>query len=345
MHLRKHLSLSVLALGITTLSSTPVAFAGTYTPPTCTSLGVSVPCDATAYGAGFELFFVNATVNDQLYAYNEVFADNNQFFDDLDSDYDIGFELNASFRFGTGKDLTARWEHIDTSVTQTRTTLSNGFGQTVSLTGFDITNSSFFDNNDFVIAGGTPLSAKFKYDFDAVDLEMGQHIDLGDNMDLRVHAGLQYLHIDFTKSLDEITCVERETYIEMETDTDAIGGRVGVDAAYFLGKGFHLVGHASFSLLMGDIDTELRGYSDTANDRKLVLRETHHFESDYSVIPAGMLKTGLNFGTDILNGHAMLEAGWRWEGFYQSLRWDPQPGSAFENFTFSGPYLMASFLI
>lgn len=336
MIISKKMGLALMAMGMSSM-----AFAGTYTPPACTSHAVTIPCEGNAWDVGFEVLWVDTTTHDQNYAFSNNDLGSEYVFAAVNPDYQFGFELNGSYHFATGNDLTVRWTRIhndqDDVITAKNTQVLTNYG-------FGL-NESFFAENTLVL-DGTKVTSSHDYEFDAINAELGQHIDVGDDMDLRVHAGLQYARIDYTKALRFTnSSTSDETLLTMDSELDAIGARVGADASYALSGGFSFVGHASLSLLIGEVESELNARADDSDNRgQLKLRQHAEFESDEVVVPAGMIKVGFNYGADLLGGQMALEGGWRWEGYFQSTRFVPAAGADFENFTFSGPYLAISYL-
>lgn len=332
MNLTKKLALAVVAFGISS-----AAFAGSYSAPACTSHAVTIPCADSAWGVSFEVFWAQATANDQLYAVSGNATSSVFDFAQVDPDYKFGFELAGAFQFSTGNDLTVRWTRAhshnnDAFKAGTDTTIQSDLR---------VGSSAFFAEN-MVAATDSNVVAKHNYEFDSIALELGQHIDVGSDMDLRVHAGLQYARVDYDKSV-RFTADSAEHSFNFDSEFDGVGARVGADGAYNLGNGYSAVAHVALSLLAGEIESQSRAFQAGANTG-LALKEEVNFNSDVVVVPAGSLKAGLNYASDMFDGHMSLEGGWRWDGYFNSMRFSPAFGADFENFTFSGPYLAVSYV-
>lgn len=351
MDLRKKLALALVALSVS-----GVAAAGTYTPPACTAVGVTVPCENSGWDIGFEAFFVQATSNYQIFANDSLASDNstrNFGAYGVNPDYKFGFQLEGSFHFGTGNDITVAWEHADDSSDTNVINATNGVNLALLVSVANTSNLEVVTNlgniNGFGITNR--VFASHNYEFDAVNAEFGQHIDVGSDVDMRVHAGLQYARIEYTKSNSWIgnevnsqqqTIADATHLMSLESEFEGIGARFGTDMAYQLGDGFALVGRASASLLVGNIDTNNR--LAVANAAGTVTDAVSVSSSEESVVvPAGMGKLGARYAADVFDGNLSVEGGWRWEGYFQSMRFGT-PGFNTENFTFSGPYVSVKYV-
>ena len=56
-----------------------------------------------------------------------------------------------------------------------------------------------------------------------------------------------------------------------------------------------------------------------------------------------MGKIAARYAADVWDGNFSVEGGWRWEGYYQSMRFG-SVGSNTENFTFHGPYIALKYV-
>lgn len=118
-------------------------------------------------------------------------------------DSDWGFRLEGSYHFGTGNDVTIEWTWFD-----------NDFG-----------------------TNGTAGYRNAKYN--VVNVEMGQHVDMGEMFDMRFHGGFQYANFQ-QQRFDTAAA----TY-----DNKGIGPRFGFDSSYDFGNGFMLTGGSDMALL------------------------------------------------------------------------------------------------
>ena len=179
----KRLSLALVALGLTA----PV-FASTCNPFTVTvpnqQGGFTVGVDAlylrpsapnTSYGATLGTFSVGPTPA-ALITVNAPVTINS-----VDPTYHWGFDVTAAYRFPcTGNDVSLSWTHL-------------GQGQ-------------FTDSDSKPIFTTSPLpgaatltanaSSSQTFKLDAVDLDVGQKLNIGDYFLLRMFAGLRYAYLE-----------------------------------------------------------------------------------------------------------------------------------------------------
>jgi hypothetical protein len=140
--------------------------------------------------------------------------------DTFNNDSDWGFQLEGSYHFGTGNDATITW--------------------------------LYFDNKY-----GTSGNADYrKANYNVVNFELGQHVDFGENVDMRFHGGLQYASFEQTSAA--AGTVNKD---------EGIGPRIGMNGSYNFGNGFALTGGSSMAILAAD-STQT---SVTTNDRDVLV--------------------------------------------------------------------------
>jgi len=122
--------------------------------------------------------------------------------DTYNGDSDWGFRLEGSYHFGTGNDLTVEW--------------------------------TWFDNSYGTSGNANYRTAKYN----VVNVEMGQHVDFGEMVDMRFHGGIQYA--DFQQEAGAASTSREDK---------GIGPRFGFDASYDFGNGFMFTGGSDVALL------------------------------------------------------------------------------------------------
>lgn len=339
MNVSKKLALAAIALSVNS-----IAFAGAYSPSACTSHAVTIPCEDNAWDIGVEIFDVQGTTNVQNYAAISNEAGTSHSSATVDSDYKFGFELNGSWHFATGNDLTIRWERAHSQ--NSDSFVANSDTTYIFTTGVNTTSTNIFQV--LSVLENSVAKARFEYEFDAINAEFGQHIDVGNDMDMRVHGGLQYARVGYTKLYHFDSGTEGDLVqqrVRADSDFDGVGARVGADAYYHLGNGWNLVGHSAFSLLVGDIQVHNTGANDAGDPGTIRLKEEQNFHNTAVVVPAALLKTGLSYATPCFDGNLSLEGGWRWQGYFNSIDYSQASFVATnEDFTLSGPYLGLSYV-
>ncbi len=158
------------AVAVLALSSSAV-FAGTM-GPVCTPGNVTVPCPRPAWGVGVQALYLDTTFSNgnALFAGNGLAglggAGNGAFQDGWNSRWNWGFRIEGSYYFNTGNDLTVNWVHLDNNRGDDRR--RNG--------------------------GGNNLNRRGPR-WDAVNIELGQHVDFSEWAAIRLHGGFQFARI------------------------------------------------------------------------------------------------------------------------------------------------------
>ncbi len=170
-----------------------------------------------------------------------------------------------------------------------------------------------FFSGDVVSATG---QAKFK--LNAVDLDAGQYIDVGNRLQLRPFAGLRFARLESNLKGHYVNN-ENELHIDENYEDDALNSRFsgmgplfGADATYNMGGGVSVVGHVATALLVGSTESSaslVESSSPTSNaltiNANLAVQPpaTAHHDASSSikssgitrVVPALEAKLGLNY--------------------------------------------------
>jgi Legionella pneumophila major outer membrane protein precursor len=241
-------------------------------------------------------------------------------------DYQWGFALHLGYVIpGTGNDVMLNWNHLHGSGDNGNTNDSGivlngvtpvvgagfqlaGQGSTFAPVGAPINGTLALSGafiQPFIGANGglgnlSPLTAAgevipYTYgagssstDWDAVDLNFGQHVNIGGNFDLRAFGGLAWAKVDndigayyaganFTYPgfvVGDTTVLNTNvthTILREDTSFRGFGPELGFDGHYcFTNTNFGVSGHIGTAMLIGNTDTDLGfithnvGYSYTA---------------------------------------------------------------------------------
>nr|WP_165474799.1 Lpg1974 family pore-forming outer membrane protein [Legionella nagasakiensis] len=138
-----------------------------------------------------------------------------------------GFKLEVSYHFHTGNDLNLNWYHLN--------------GKTTS------SNADFIFT--FIERSLDADRASYKPRWDAVNLELGQHVDFGEFKNICFYGGAQYARIKYN-----ITCTTQVTpddFIRESYEFTGFGPRVGADMSYDLARGFAIYANSAIAALAG----------------------------------------------------------------------------------------------
>jgi hypothetical protein len=248
----------------------------------------------------------------------------------VDPDYDWAFAVMLGYIFPcSGNDIRASWIHFDNS--DTTSTVADGVHFVVG----PIWGASFAQSGGF--SPFTTASATEDFKYDAVDLDVGQFVNMGTRLQARLFAGLRYAHIE--RNLDDTFNAAAATpagtvlppaFLTEEYDSkfDGIGPLFGVDTSYHLGYCFGLVAHADLALLVGTVKT-----SDTFTQSDITLSETVLGTTTTSisaddltrVVPGFDGKLGLDwtypftYGCNCDEGEFSIEAGYQWTYYIDAV--------------------------
>ncbi|KTD24204.1 Lpg1974 family pore-forming outer membrane protein [Legionella maceachernii] len=239
------------AVAVLALSSSAV-FAGTM-GPVCTPGNVTVPCERTAWDFGVQALYLDTTYDNgspnwwggygsgyDFGGFNETRWNNN-----WRNDWNWGFKLEGSYHFHTGNDINVNWYHLTNSNNDHHN--NSGWG---------------WDNN----RNRGPR-------WDAVNVELGQHVDFSEWKVIRFHGGVQYARIadhrrnhnngfgafgagfggfgtgfgGFGTSFFGANAFGNHH----EARFNGFGPRFGADMSYMVGNGFSVYANGATALLIG----------------------------------------------------------------------------------------------
>lgn len=240
----------------------------------------------------------------------------------IDSDYDMAFRVEAGFTFPcTGNDLTMAYEHHDYNNSkrvygvQTAAQRPSALAPTAmsdDLRAFELAAD----------ANGADL-AKGSYDLEQhlLDMELGQAINLGKRLTMRLHSGFRYLDSE-TRFKSNILLVAMPDAGDILTakfssDFDGIGPRVGMDCIWHVGHGFDVISKISTSMLIGDIYNKTTlSFIDASNQTNNTNR-TYKSHNDDCVVANIDMRIGARYTMVVGTGSEIgLELGYQARSFF-----------------------------
>lgn len=203
--------------------------------------------------------------------------------------------------------------------------------------------------------GGAPLdatSSNVKFKYDAVDLDVGQYLNLGTHLQTRWFAGLRFAQItqDQTSNFAIVTGTTPPSNLEEATAKfTGIGPRLGVDGNYHLGNNFGFVTQLAASLLVGTTESNAAITNIYSTDNP----------SQNRVVPALDGKLGFDYNKAMHNGGRFaIEAGYQISEYFNALDKTSNStppvllsspyvpsGTSSSNVGFQGPYLSVKYKV
>ncbi|WP_133134500.1 Lpg1974 family pore-forming outer membrane protein [Legionella wadsworthii] len=306
------LNLKKTALAVLALGSSAV-FAGTM-GPVCTPGNVTVPCPSTGWNVGGQALVFQMMTDNDITLDLDVGPAGASIHTDLDAQWDWGFQIEGSYHFNTGNDITINWYHIDTG----------------------------WNNSEFTPGFAPELAIGFghKNRWDAVNGEFGQFVDFSANKKIRFHGGWQFASIkrsvhafaaDVDGDVDDFVAG-----FNGDTQFNGFGPRTGIDMNYVFGNGFGIYAKAAAALLVGN---QKHSYNFDTFD-PITGADIFAFNvsgSRTAVIPELEAKLGASYSYAMAQGDLTLDAGYMWFDYIHALNATVLPVTA-TDFAAAGPY-------
>jgi hypothetical protein len=204
--------------------------------------------------------------------------------------YSKGFALHTGYRFpGTGNDVLINWNHLNTG--HVAYSAASGVNLAIAPQGTFIDGNfitPFIGNIDFLTGLSSELgnTAPFTYvtgrsstRWNTVDLSFGQHVQVGNVVDIRFASGLVWAQInnklqagyagfnpnqstvldDFDEFETTVDFHDSALSVNEESMFTGVGPEIGIDGHYcYLDTDWSLAGHLGAQMLVGSIDSILR---------------------------------------------------------------------------------------
>lgn len=316
------LNLKKTAIAVLAFSSSAV-FAGTM-GPICAPGNVTVPCDSSAWDFAAQALYLQPSSSGGSFvgstaSSSTVSTTGGNYSYQAPNRWGWGFKLEGSYHFNTGNDLDLNWYHVNRSSTFTPGT-----------------NFSNFSSSTF--ASGVSVTSKPQWD--AVNLELGQHIDASQNSSLRLHGGVEYARLKRSQTINTTGVPATATTVTSWTNTmtyNGFGPRLGADLAYNWGNGLSIYSNSAMSLLTGSSKFSGNLVRGTTTAPFYTLSG-----SVTTLVPELEAKLGAMYTYALAQGDLSLDVGWMWVNYFNVHHFaatfgTSQPTTA--NFGVQGPYI------
>ena len=290
------LNLKKTAVAVLALSSS-AAFAGTM-GPVCSAVNVTVPCETTAWDFGGKAIYLQPSLGGSDLGTERTFTTTSGTTSTFgkNPNYAWGFFLEGSYHFNTGNDFNLNWYHLRKSSSRSFTNFTGG-----------------------------AATASANPQWDAVNMELGQHVDFGEAKSIRFHGGAQFARLAGNSSVSNaevpvvnftttpatvvasspLTATGNPTY-------NGFGPRVGADMAYDWGNGLSMYANGAGALLAGSAKFTSTLVGTTGATATSTGSQT-------LVVPELEGKLGLAYTYALAQGDLTLDAAWFWTNYFNVL--------------------------
>jgi hypothetical protein len=242
----------------------------------------------------------------------------------LDPTYQPGFNVGARYNFpSSGNDIQINWDHLRTSnsdalkVSDPATQWVSPFNQTGP--------STSESSNEVGVFHLKATDAHVDFDYDMLNIDLGQTVNVGANTQFRLFAGLSCVRLQErivstfynNPNIDPIPPViaipdPDLKYITLNNTStySGVGPRLGLSTAYNLPRGFTFVGQLSGAVLAGQMTPAQYSFSavfDDVNNDEAIRSPTVS-----QVVYATDAKLGLAYAHQMRNCSVLsIECGFR----------------------------------
>jgi Legionella pneumophila major outer membrane protein precursor len=310
----KRITIVLAALLSTTVSANTLVVL----PTGKAQLGIGIPCYNGGLSFGLAGLYLKPSTS-QL-DIPEFFSDNirprSAHVDTIDPHYAWGYYINVDYVFPcSGNDVRLSYTHYETDN-------NNCFG----CSDCETIRNMQIDEADG--QGNTIACAKANFDYQAIDLDISQHVDVGCHLKMRWFGGLRYANLDndFSSNLFEGAVpggISEQAYNHQSSRYHGIGPRIGLETNYHMGYGFGVVGQVASALLVGDVDDHYNDRTKSFND-EIILAGFHSFDySDQSrIVPNLDGRLGLDYSYQFCNPSRTkftVEAGYHVTHYFNAI--------------------------
>lgn len=363
-----------VVLAATTLAASIGAFAQPL-PNDAAPFGVSVPNIKSGFQFNIEGAFLEPSNSDLDYGFVTASPDDNSYSNLLTvrPDTEFAWGVGVGYVFpDSGNDVQLNWtgfSHTHTDRFDLPAPSDNWRSYITSPFDHEFDEGNVDWNDDEVTA-----SSSAKSRLSAVDLNVGQYINVGNRLQLRPFAGLRFASVEsnLRNNYRDYDNENDNRHDKLEQDLfkskfNGVGPLLGADANYQLGGGVGATAHLATALLVGkvkassdfayqayfnDNDGDPINYDDPSDDETASLRS----HDTTRVVPAFDAKLGLNYSyTFDCDSVVTLEGGYKVTQYIDAVdrlraqEFDDEDPEEVTRTTsslgFSGPYVKLSLKI
>lgn len=270
--------------------------------------------------------------------------------ENINPTYGGGFLINLGYIFpNTANDARISWTHFNHSSTDNASFESSlplppgvtaPAGLLSLLTRF---------GEIYLLDGAASAEGRVSDEFDAIDLDVGQYINIGHRLQTRIFVGLRYAQLENTVTAEYQGSQFGLTFTHIglpfsesdksESTFKGIGPLLGVNAEYLIAYGFGINGSIDGALLAGRLSLDQDAHF---TQIFTAFGESFDYDDLNLIVPAFDARLGINYNYTVHNGALLqLELGYQVTQYFNVIE-----ESEFiidneietSNFSLNGPY-------
>lgn len=289
-------------------------FAGTM-GPVCTPGVVTVPCERTAWDVGLTALYLQPIYdNDFGYGsasspvFGPIFANPDvTTYNNFNSSWGWGFKLEGSYHFNTGNDINVNWYHFNNN----RNFATGNFVY-------------FIPDIPFLFDTTSAIHRRVRWD--AVNAELGQHVDFSPNKKMRFHGGFQWARIqtNFNHHFTIPLFLDGTQFpYAQNSNFNGFGPRTGLDMMYDFINGFRIYAKGATALLVGTSrfnngQTYPRPVFEDGEFVGVTTGLIGATGSKRAIVPMLEAKLGADYTWAMAQGELIIDAGWMFVNYFNA---------------------------
>lgn len=259
----------------------------------CRQDKVDVPCVPKSWDVAVDLLIMNEWEGKSI------------FLTDVSPMVQVGFRLAGSYQYSKTNLVTLNWSRYDAKT---------GLGATL------------FENTGRILGEGT---VNYRSHFDIVNLDMSQNVALGERMDWRAFAGIEYAYLADRVSAQQgiLNAQQPTSWVEL---LNGVGPRVGTIGVFYLDEGVSVFAESAISVLSSKVTVNVSGGTvnngASATDQGVRHMMVTQFETQIGMIYEKLIPEGAFSFRGGFESHNFINAvvnqgNMGWQGGFVGLKW------------------------
>ncbi len=297
----------------------------------CEGQDLTLPCEATSWGLEVHALYLQAS-EEGMRPLQNIQTSNGRLPYGVATKWQWGFQVGGALEWGSGSDFVWNWYNYRNSKNQSDLAAPIYLGTIVTHSkNFD----AFSDNFNQVRIDSLSFSKSIQWD--QVNLEVGQTIDVNPVIHLRPHAGLQVTRIaNYLVTNILGSSLEQGTFQYGQNWTSSFSGagpRLGADFNFTHENGWGFYAQGAAGLMAG------AGKSNLTHIDQVAQWTNIYSTSSLPVVASFDAKLGSQLKFDVAQGILDVEVAWMWNAYSHAISvYEPLQISYKSDFSIQGVF-------